>query len=567
LEVLDLAGCGASDSTLHALATLPFLRALGLRDAHLLTEIGLATLASGPAARHLATLDLEGCSGLGEGFWSVIQRFPALKDLSLARLPQLLQPSSIAEQHAAALWRWPALSRLSLAGSAPHSTKLKLLATTYGAHLEELDISMPSADDAPSLGSLRGYLSRLPAAQIRDLHDCARNLKNVRVLRAARSGISVEISVAFLRYAPSLEEVDFSGCNLGARRELSSLRPAGSGRWWSSGVFIPGMISMHTRDAYLSIEQYRCATEDVSSKLRLSGPLEFAAALGALTALRTLGLRDCCLEPEHLLCVPYLTRLEVVNLAGNRGLGDAAVNSLAGSIRSLTSLDISGIHVSENGVKGLAQKGLPRLRTLRLARCGAGVTAKSLEAVCTACAGLSCQIVPPSTVTSSSSSLRELDVSDCAFLGDGGIGSVVRGFSCLTSLDVSGCSGLTESGIAALTGLKSLRSLNAARCAVAVTDDALGQVCRALVQLTKLSLGGAQNLSHAALPAMAAIPCLSELDLTCCSAMGSDEEVPGLLPAGMVAVVQLPQGANASTGSPLKRQKLSFRIGQQLRVH
>lgn len=540
LEVLDLAGCGASDGTLAYVAELPRLRALGLRDAHTLSEIGLEALAAGPAGRILGTLDLEGCSGLGEGCWPALARLQALKDLSLARMPQLLQQAPMAEQHAAALWRWPSLQRLSLAGSAVHPAKLKLLAATCGAHLTELDLSMPSADAAPSMGSLRSYLSRLPLTQLKDLGDSARALRNLKKLRAAWSGLPLEAAVAFMRSAVRLEELDLSGCSLSPGGGGVRQRHA-PGQWWTSGVFMSG-----------TIEQHRFAKDGVSKRQVGSGPVEFGAALGVLTALRRLSLAECGLLADHVRFLGSLQKVENLCVASNRGLGDEVIDALAASSGSLVVLDVSGTSVTEEGLCRLASRHLPRLQTMRAARCTAGVTSKSIQAW----ANAECLV-----------NLRELDVSDCSAVGDAAVCAVAASLQRLQTLKMSGCMAVTETGVTALANLRALRDLDLARCGKALTDEVLASLCQSLPHLTRLSLGSAHRLTKEVLPVLGALGNLAELDLTCCTGLGDDDSVPEHLPRSMVAVIDLPQGAKGPSGSPLKRRPRAFRFGQQLAVH
>ena len=558
LEVLDLGGNNACDAVVAEIACLPRLRALNLRNGYALSEVGLADLAAGAAGRSLQILDLEGCNGLGEGTWTALSRFSALEDLSLARLTNLLQSAAIPDHAAASLWRWPQLRRLSLAGSSTHPTKLKLLAATCGTGLAELDISCPGMITSSS--SPRAPLSRLPPQHIKDLIEAAKSLKQLRVLSAARTGMPLEAAVAFLRGASKLEVLDFSGCCIGPQNGLSRRH---AGRLWSSGIFRPG------------VSPYRTEAANVCENLASPGPEDFALALGSLSALRVLRLDDCGLRPEHLCHLGWIKGLTEVSFAGNRGLGDAAASALvlgassssspcsSSSKTGLVHLNISGTSITDEGLCALAAPGknnnvlLHRLETLKLARCGPGVSAVGLHAVAAALVN-----IHSSNSDAKKSTLRVLDLTDAPFIDTACLETIATSFSNLQSLILSGCGAMGgPDGIDAVATLRSLQHLDLSRCENAVTDAALLKICQNLGHLKKLSLDGARKLTPDGISALRMLPLVSEVDLTCCAGLGDDEVVKKYLPADWLkAVVHLPQGGRTVTAMGSGSGLLMFQL-------
>jgi hypothetical protein len=527
LESLDLGGAnGVTDATVGAIAALPRLRALGLRGANWLTEAGLEALADGPASSHLRVLDLEGCQGLSPGAWPALARLQALHSLSLARLPRLLGSTAMAENHAAALWRWPALRRLSLAGSDLHPSKLKLLAAACGRELQHLDISAPAAHGAH--WGRRGGHARLPAPQLLDLRDAARQLRQLRTLSAAGACLPADTAVALMRCAPRLESLDLSGCAAAGRPPSACGR-----RWTSSGACLPGG----------GLGEPPCgggARGGPAPGMQAPTAGEFAAALGALTALRTLRLEGCeGLTDRHLCHLSSLSALRDVALGRNRRVGDGALAALAAAAPALHALGLAGTAAGDAGLAALAAAGaLREVRSLSVAGCG-GVSGAGLAAAAAGGVGRC---------------MRELDISDCLAVDDAVLAGVAREFPMLRVLRLAGCTAVRPAGLAALAALRRLTRLDAARCEAAVTDGALLELCGALGGLTAVNLGGAARLTPAGLDALRALRCLAEADLTCCTGLGADAELAAALRGSIAANVQLPQGSTSPTGSPFKRR-------------
>jgi hypothetical protein len=561
LEILSIGGNTVCDVTSGFLASLPRLKALSLKDSHMLSEVGLEAISSGPAGRVLEILDLEGCQALGEGCWAALSRLKALTQLSLARIPQLLQTAPMPDHAAAALWRWPAsLRKLCITGSNVHPTKLKLLAAACGPGLLELDISVPNNNLASTSSSpTRPPFGRLTPQQVRDLVEAARCLKQLKKLNASRTGLPLEAAVAFMRAAPRLTHLDLSGCSLGPRAGLGAQggSRATAGQLWSSGVFIPG-----------SVIPYR-AEADVSNSLAAPGPEEFALALGALTALSTLRLEESGLRIEHVRHVHWLKGLVNASFAGNKGIGDVVAKGLATSASFLENINLSGTSITDQGLQDLVDcsKGsysdspaesstepcvstsLRRLHTLSLARSGPGITLTGLQSLIRNSGGVDGGVgglAPP---------LRSLNLSDCVSINTECATLISLFFSKLTHLNLSGCVGLKGEGVEkAVPTLSMLRNLDISRCGDALTNDVLSQICTNMSQLTALKLDGARKLTGEGLMALSTLGVLSELDLTCCAGLGQDDDdVKIKLPEGLMATVQLPQGGvtTASSSSPL----------------
>lgn len=519
-----------SDACMATLAQLPNLLALSLRDSTSLTEIGLNTLASGPCGHRMLILDVEGCSGLGEGSWHVLGKFKSLKSLSLARLPQLLQAAPIAEQDAAALWRWPHLQKLDLAGSAVHPAKLKLLASTCGESLQDLDVSMPPG------GVSHPYLNRIPPTQVRDLLDAARSLRHLRTFRAARSGMPLEAIIVFMRAAQKLENIDVSGCCLApwlGRSRNSVVVSAGS-CWWTSGMQMP-----NAQPAQSLLTRSHSSVDEVSSALTGPGPEEFAAALGALHAtLSVMRFEECLLSGDHLCHVSLLKKARVVSVAGNRAFGDAELMELGRCAERLEELDVSGTSITDLGLEGFASRAkiVSCLRKINLSRCTAGVTSRGVAAL--------------------ASRARELNLGDCTSIDFKGVQAIAKAFPALERISLAGCSSITAQGVVMLCTLcPCLRDIDLARCGVSVDDDALAGICSQTRHLTRLNINGAHRVTRQGISALKQLPCLSSIDLTCCTNLGKDDEEVGKLieECTKTAVAELPQGSKSKTGNVLKR--------------
>ena len=548
LSTLDLGGNTACDATVTALASLSRLVALGLRDTHGVTELGLEDLASGPAGQSLRVLDAEGCIGIGDGCWAALSRLPHLHRLTLARIPHLLQTGPLPDHAAAAMWRWRRLRHLSLAGSNPHPATLKVLAATCGPGLVFLDISAPGGGGASSLP--RPHLARLTPHQLRDLTESVKSLKKLRVFIAARTGLPLEAAVAFMRASPRMHHLDLSGCSLGPRSGLGgglNRGPAAAGRLWSSGIFMPGAAP------------YRAEAADVSTSLTAPGPDEFALALGAMSELRVLKMNDCGsgITARHLCYMHWLKKLEVVSVGGNRGIGDVVAAELRPSVGCLTYVDLSGTGVSDVGInrlfvvptadsRSISGSTVLPLKVLKLAR--SNVTVQGIERI------LQC-LRPAGSTASPPSNLTTLDLSDCPALVSGNASTRVVDLltstsTRLSSLSLRGCHRLDPSGVSLLHRLPSLTSLDLARCGESVTDDSVHMLCRHLTRLTRLRVDGAHALTTQALTSMATLPMLVELDVTCCSGLGEDDAVKNELPLGLMnSCIHLPQGGMHAFGS------------------
>jgi Leucine-rich repeat (LRR) protein len=572
LEILSIGGNTVCDVTAGFLAALPRLKALSLKDSHMLSEAGLEELAAGPAGRVLEIVDLEGCQALGEGCWAALSRLKALKELSLARMPQLLQEAPMPDYAAAALWRWPpSLQKLCIAGSNVHPAKLKLVAAACGPGLLELDLSVPDNKWASSSSwPSRPPFARLNSQQIRDLVEAARCLKQLKKLNAARTGMPLEAAVAFMRASPRLTHLDLSGCSLGPRVGLGTrVSRSTAGQLWSSGIFIPG-----------SVIPYRAEAADVSNSLAAPGPEEFALALGALTALCTLRVEESGLRAEHLRHMQWLKGLVNVSFAGNRGIGDVVAKGLAPSANFLEDINLSGTSLTDEGLEILNNSNsssgggggggifitaanqastspssfstaLPRLQTISLARNGAGITLAGLQALVRARGAADDEI---SKCLRKSPPLRSLNLSDCVSIDTKCAHFISSSFPKLTHLNLSGCVGLEAEGVEdALPALSLLRYLDISRCgADALKDTGLRKICANLSQLTVLKLDGARKLTGDGLGALSTLGVLSELDLTCCAGLGDDDEdVKKKLPENLIATVQFPQGGKATVSSPL----------------
>jgi hypothetical protein len=280
----------------------------------------------------------------------------------------------------------------------------------------------------------------------------------------------------------------------------------------------------------------RHASAVLSSAPGTGTPAEFATALGALTALRTLRLEGCAnLADVHLSSISALSALTEVSLARNRAVGDTTLSALAAARAPLRTLDVGGTAVTDAGLAALADGGsAAHLRTLRLAGCSDGVTGAGVAALATP--------------------LVELDVSECVGIDSAGVASVAAACPALRSLNLAGCRALDEEGLCQVAALRRLTRLNVARCGSAVQDGSLLALCSSLTRLTALNLGSAAALTPAALGALGALRNLAEVDLTCCAGLGGDSAVGAALPAVTAANASLPQGGAAPTGSPIKRR-------------
>lgn len=556
LEVLDLGGNAVNDEVVEDIAKLPALCGLGLRDAHGMTDAGLEALTQGSAGLKLETLDLEGCEGLTIECWQMMTRLTALHDLSLARTPQLLESGTMPEGAASALWSWPKLRRLSLAGSKIHMSKFKLLATMCGRELTELDLSCrPEGDSAHNA---RRYMARMPQPQLRDLVEASRSLKQLRVLRCCGTGMPLEGAVAMLRAAPFLEVLDLSGCSLTRRDEY--LTRVSYRYVSSSGLSVPPGNELRPDRFYLG----DCVRPGDMERSQVE-PSEFAAALGALTSLRILRLDDCGLMDDHLQHIHTLSRLEELSIAWNKWClaQERTAMLLASALpgKTLHYLDVSGSGLNTDGVIHLASAGFQVLRTLKLGKLATNGTALLSDALLWF--GLSpsgCRTpAKRATVT-----LRELDLSECALMSRATLATVVDCYPGLTSLRLAGYMGSNNIGPDALVRLTGLRALDLTRCRGTVTDELVALLCAELTQLTQLQLGGSCSISREGLAPLWKAPCLMDVDLTCCTVEGVQLDMDKLVDIN--ATVHLPPGGRAPTGSPLRRERPSFRTGGPLRV-
>lgn len=398
--------------------------------------------------------------------WVALEHMPALKALSLAHLPLLLQHPGMVDAMPAALWRLPRLQRLSLAGSCCHPSKLKLIAAACGGTLQSLDISTEGQGSLAG-GSCGGHggggsagprlvgqpYRRLSARHLASLCEAAEHLRQLRCLSAAGSRLPLQACLALLRAGPWLEDCDLSGCCLEpAGHDDTCAGSSGQQLLLSSGA--RRRLDFHGAAAVMA--QLSRAGGSGSFSFEPSQPpataAAFAAALGDLTGLRRLVLAHSTgLMPRHLSTLDRLAALTSLSLAGSgHATGDPVAYTVA-ELPNLRRLDVSSTAISDSGLSALGS--CPVLEGLAASR-NRGISSAGVIAF--AGSGLG------------AATLRSLDLSMVSVVDDAAAAALGDGCPHLRRLRLAGCSGsatysLTPAGVGHLAGLTNLVELSLGR--------------------------------------------------------------------------------------------------------
>eukprot|EP00884_Botryococcus_braunii_P019926 jgi/Botrbrau1/6617/Bobra.104_2s0005.1 len=387
---------------------------LSLAGIHFSSALGLQGLP------HLQCLRLQGCTFLGADFTDLtwLLKLPRLTALevsgSMHSSPRSFEGIGLLTQ----------LSSVSLAGSKGMSDVL--CAELANLHqLTSLDLGRnPTESRYPSISNAGAFhLARLTQLRVLSL--------------AGQSAVSDVGVVALCQSLHALESLDL-------------FRPPGPGPHGPAAAAI-------TDASFLAIaklpklERLRVSEAQVESK--------GCAALSGMPALRCLHLSHCPFLTDAAACkLSSLTGLIELHLDRCSSLTNIGVASLARGLTNLRVLDLSGCHlyVSDIGVKALACCST-KLEVLRLAYCDR-------------------------------------------------IGS---------------------SGVQALGILSSLKQLDLSNCA-GVTDQSLQALCASLHRLEYLNIEYCQNLTSAVLPALAKMPALQDLRFSGSSLPADLELCPGV---------------------------------------
>jgi len=211
-------------------------------------------------------------------------------------------------------------------------------------------------------------------------------------------------------------------------------------------------------------------------------------AIAGIPTLKSLSLRSCknvtAAGVKHL--ADGKAKLETLSLAYVRSLNDSNI-SLLKDFRSLSSLNLRGLHLSERGLKHVA--GLSKLRTLYLRY--VPVTDAGLKELATM------------------KSLEELTFRKALFT-DKGL-EHLRSLPELTSLEFAQCQNASTAGFAVLKNLKKLEHLRFYGMKV---NDKLLEYLKDHKQLTSLELQGCPQLTAGAMKTIGAMKQLKRLNLS-----------------------------------------------------
>jgi hypothetical protein len=238
-------------------------------------------------------------------------------------------------------------------------------------------------------------------------------------------------------------------------------------------------------------------------KLGRRNPLtpEGAAAVAALTGLRSLELLESPLSDAALLRWTSLTALTSLSLRDCARLSDAGLAAAAGALLELQAVELGpcagGVGVGDATLRVLGS--LPALRRVDLTACD-GFTPAGLEALAAAGA------------------LRTLLLPACWHLGDAALSAVAAAMPRLECLGLfEAGEGVTDAGLLALTRLTRLTALDLGYSCWSHTAGGLAALLRGLPALRMLNLAGAEGVCDATLEAAAqSLTRLTRLDASEC---------------------------------------------------
>ncbi|KAL9960679.1 hypothetical protein ACROYT_G034165 [Oculina patagonica] len=156
---------------------------------------------------------------------------------------------------------------------------------------------------------------------------------------------------------------------------------------------------------------------------------------------------------------------------------DAGVE-LLGTLPSLTSLDLSGCNIQDQGVAALGNN--PRFRDITLAECP-NITDLGLQKMCQQCR-----------------QLENFNVSHCKGLTDNAIKNLAFCCRLLRTLNLAGCNKLTDSSLQYLSGVcHYIEALDLSGC-IHITDKSLRYLRKGCKQLSSLTILYCRNITKSA---------------------------------------------------------------------
>ncbi|CAN7991819.1 unnamed protein product [Ixodes hexagonus] len=255
-----------------------------------------------------------------------------------------------------------------------------------------------------------------------------------------------------------------------------------------------------------------CSNLKVLQELRLSrwGKLTDAAALQLvqLGKLRSLDLSFCSnLSPDALaqaLCSGLRRTMRELNL-GCCQMNDSLMTALVDSMAHLTTLDVSGTDLTDEGARAIHR--LKWLRVLNMSSCGKitdGALYELVPARGDACSSLA-----------NLTGLKELNLADCVQLTDRGILNAIT-FRELQCLNLKRCHHLTDLGLEHIAlSNPSLHDLTLHGC-TQLTDKSMTLALRQLSRLQSLSLYGCTGLTDKILEHVTPCRSLRRIDVANC---------------------------------------------------
>lgn len=308
---------------LHTLASLlgPSLRALTIRS-HAHAETFLNTLCAHPAAPSLRALTLSNCAAPRAALETLARRAPPLRELRLVHV------------HAD-------LSAL-LRALAPHLARLRVLHVRGASTLSHAALLAACAAAGPALRDLALRYARHPSVTGPTLAAVAAACPRLThlFLDDVRHAPPPAVAAVCTAYGPRLRALRLHACRLAPRALREVLRACG------------GVLELALEDPAWSAAQTESVVEAVAE---------------CCPGVRELHLRDVrgVLDADVRRLVEALPRLERLALRRQEFVTDAALRHVCRLGAQLTSLDVRGCFVTDDGLEALGEA-CTRLQVMRL---------------------------------------------------------------------------------------------------------------------------------------------------------------------------------------------------------